>query len=64
MAHKLLKAIALKWHKILGYAGPDTIKQFLKHINGTKLTKLTNKQAPLKIKYKTCLILKHTQQIS
>ena len=41
MACKLVKAIALKWHKILSYAGPDAIKQFLKYINNTKLTKLT-----------------------
>jgi hypothetical protein len=26
MARKLIGAIAIKWHKILGYAGPDAIK--------------------------------------
>ena len=41
MAYKLVRAIALKWHKILGYAGPDAIKQLPKHINGVKLTELT-----------------------
>ena len=64
MACKLVKATALKWYKILGYIGPNTIKQLPKHINGIVLTKLTNKQVLLKIKYKTCLVLKHTQQIS
>ena len=64
MAYKLVKAIALKWHRILGYAGLDAIKQLPKYINRIKLTELTKKQTPLKIKYKTYLILKHTQQIS
>ena len=41
MARKLVKATALKWHKILGHTGPNAIKQLFKHINGTKLTKLT-----------------------
>ena len=63
MACKLVKATALKWHKILGYIGPNTIKQLLKHINGTKLTELAEEQVPLKIKYKTYSVLKHTQQI-
>ena len=63
MAYKPVRAIALKWYKILSYTGPDVIKQLPKHINGVKLTKLVKEQAPLKIKYKTYLILKHTQQI-
>jgi hypothetical protein len=40
MACKLVRATALKWHKILGYTGPDIIKQLPKHINGAKLTEL------------------------
>ena len=43
MAYKLVKITALKWHKILGYAGPNIIKQLPKHTNGVKLTKLTTK---------------------
>jgi len=43
MAYKLVGAIAIKWHKILGHVGPDTIKQLPKHVNGIKLTKLTFK---------------------
>jgi hypothetical protein len=65
MAHKLVGATAIKWHKILSYAGSDAIKQLPKYINGTELTKLNIKErAPLKIKCETCLIIKHTQQIS
>ena len=64
MAYKLVRAIALKQHKILNYIGPDTIKQLPKYVNSVKLTELAKKQAPLKIKYKTYLIAKHTQQIS
>ena len=41
MAYKLVRAIALKWHKILGYAGPNAIEQLPKYINGAKLTELT-----------------------
>ena len=41
MACKLVKAIALKWYKILSYIGPNIIKQFPKYINSIKLTKLT-----------------------
>ena len=37
MARKLIGAIATKWHKILGYIGPNTIKQLLKHVNGVEL---------------------------
>jgi len=59
MACKLVGAIATKWHKILGYVGADTIKQFLKYIVGVKLTKLTTKRAPLKIECKACLLAKH-----
>ena len=64
MAYKLVRAIALKWYKILSYTGPNAIKQLLKHVNSIELTKLTNKQAPLKIKYKTYLVSKYIQQIS
>ena len=64
MARKLVGAIAIKWYKILGYAGSDAIKQLPKHINGVELTELTHKRVPLKIKCKTCLIAKYTQQIS
>jgi len=60
MARKLVGAIATKWHKILGYIGPDAIKQLPKHVNGAELTELTTKQAPLKIECKTCLLAKHT----
>ena len=64
MAYKLVGAIALKWYKILRYIGPNAIKQLPKYIDGVKLTKLIKKQALLKIKYKTYLVLKYTQQIS
>ena len=57
MACKLVGATATKWHKILGYAGPNAIKQLPKYVNGAELT---NKQAPLKIKCKVCLLAKHT----
>ena len=64
MAHKLVRAIVTKWHKILSHIGSDTIKQLPKYINSVELTELTNEQAPLKIECKTYLIAKHTQQIS
>ena len=57
MACKLVGALATKWHKILGYAGPNAIKQLPKYINGAELT---NKRAPLKIKCEVCLLAKHT----
>ena len=60
MARKLVRATATKWYKILGYAGPDAIRQLPKHINGVELKDLINKRAPLKIKYKVCLLVKHT----
>jgi len=41
IAHKLVGATATKWHKILGYAGPNAIKQLPKHINSAELTELT-----------------------
>jgi hypothetical protein len=63
MACKLVRATATKWHKILGYAGLDAIKQFPKYVNGAELTELTTERAPLKIKYEVCLVLKHIQQI-
>ena len=59
MARKLVGAIAIKWHKILGYIGPNAIKQLPKHINSVELEELINKRVPLKIKYKVCLLAKH-----
>ena len=64
MARKLVGATALKWHKILSNPGPNAIKQLSKHINSVELTKLTTKRVPLKIKYKTYLVLKHTHSRS
>ena len=64
MACKLVGAIAIKWYKILGYVGPNAIKQLPKHVNSAELEELINKRAPLKIKYEVCLLAKHTQQIS
>jgi len=43
MACKLVGAIAIKWHKILSYVGPNAIKQLSKYVNGAELTKLTTK---------------------
>ena len=43
MARKLVGAIAIKWHKILGYIGPDAIKQLPKHVNGVELKELIDK---------------------
>ena len=43
MARKLVRAIATKWHKILGYVGPNAIKQLPKYVNGVELTELTTK---------------------
>ena len=40
MARKLVKATALKWHKILSHIGPNALKQLPKHVNGIKLTEL------------------------
>ena len=59
MARKPVGAIAIKWHKILGYAGPDAIKQLPKHVNSVELTELTTERAPLKIECEVCLISKH-----
>ena len=64
MARKLIGAIATKWHKILGYAGPNTIKQLLEHVNGAELEELNDERAPLKIECEVCLLAKYTQQIS
>ena len=65
MARKPIGATAIRWHKILGHIGPNTIAQLLKHVIGAELTKFkTNERAPLKIEYKVCLLAKHTQQIS
>ena len=64
MARKPVGATAIKWHKTLGYAGPNAIKQLLKYINSVELEELTNKRAPLKIECEACLLAKHTQQVS
>jgi len=64
MARKLVGAIATKWHKILGYAGPNVIEQLPKHVNSAELKELIDERAPLKIECEVCLISKHTQQIS
>ena len=60
MARKPVGAIAIKWHKILGYVGPDAIKQLPKHINSAELEELNDNRVPLKIKCEVCSILKHT----
>jgi len=39
MARKLVGATATKWYKILGYAGPNAIKQLPKHVNSAELAK-------------------------
>jgi hypothetical protein len=54
MARKLVGAIATKWYKILGHAGPDAIKQLPKYINSAELEELIDKRAPLKIECKVC----------
>ena len=41
MARKLVRATAIKQYKILGHAGPNTIRQLPKYVNGVELTKLT-----------------------
>ena len=43
MARKLVRAIALKWHKILSHVGSNAIKQLPKYVNGAEMTKLTTK---------------------
>ena len=43
MAYKLVGATAIKWYKILGYVGPNAIKQLPKHVNSAELTELTTK---------------------
>ena len=48
--------MATKWYKILGYVGPNAIKQLPKYINGIELTK---ERAPLKIKCEICLLAKY-----
>ena len=63
MARKLIGATATKQYKILGYIGPNAIKQLLKHVNSAEL-ELIDKRVPLKVKYEVYLLLKHTQQIS
>ena len=64
MARKLVGAIVTKWHKILGYVGPNAIKQLPKYINGAELEELIDKRAPIKIKCEVYLLVKHIQQIS
>jgi len=64
MARKLVGATAIKWHKILGHAGPDAIEQLPKHVNGAELEELINERAPLKVECEVCSLAKHTQQIS
>ena len=59
MVCKLVGATAIKWHKILGHAGPNAIGQLPKYINGAELEELINKRAPLKIKCEVCLLAKH-----
>ena len=61
MARKLVGAIATKWHKILGYAGPNAIKQLPKHVNSVELKELIDERAPLKVKCEVCLLVKYTQ---
>jgi GAG-pre-integrase domain len=61
MACKLVGATAIKWHKILGHAGPEAIKQLPKHVNGAELEELIDGRAPLKIECEVCLLAKHTQ---
>jgi hypothetical protein len=61
MARKLVGAIAIKWHKILSYIGPNAIKQLPKHVNSVELKELINKRAPLKIECEVYLLAKHTQ---
>ena len=63
MARKLVGAIATKWYKILGYIGPNAIKQLLKYINSVELEELNDKRAPFKIECEVCLLVKHTQYI-
>jgi len=61
MARKPIGAIATKWHKILGHAGPNAITQLPKHVIGVELTKFkTNKRAPLKIECEVYLLVKYT----
>ena len=64
MARKPIRATAIKWYKILSYIGPNAIKQLPKYVDSAELKEPINKQVPLKIEYKVCLLVKHTQQIS
>ena len=57
MARKPVRAIATKWYKILGYIGPNAIKQLPKHVSSVELAK---ERAPLKIECEVCLLAKHT----
>ena len=60
MVRKPIGATATKWHKILGYVGPNAIKQLLEYINGVELKELNDERAPLKIECEVCLLVKHT----
>jgi len=43
MAYKLIRATAIRWHKILSHIGPNAITQLPKYVIGVELTKLTTK---------------------
>jgi len=44
MARKPIGATAIRWHKILGYIGPDAITQLPKYVISAELTEFeTNK---------------------
>ena len=58
MARKPVGATATKWHKILGYAGPNAIEQLPKYVNGAELEELNDERAPLKIECEVCLLAK------
>jgi len=60
MARKLVGATAIKWYKILGYVGPNAIKQLPKYVNSVELKELIDERAPLKVKYEVYLLAKHT----
>ena len=60
MARKLVGATAIKWYKILSYAGPNAIEQLPKHVNGVELEELNDERAPLKIEYEVYSLVKHT----
>ena len=60
MARKLVRAMAIEWHKILGYIRPNAIRQLPKYVNSVELTELTtSERVPLKVKCEVCLLAKH-----